>query len=81
MLLEYPSDDGSGVGPGGGAQCRESLVDRLAHHVRQRDASPAKGLHLAKSIGIQPDIHQSGTHAVKICCLYDDVKGHVATPG
>lgn len=50
---------------------RVSLVDGFAHEIRQRDALCPQLLRLAQPFGIEPDVDEAGSHAVKISRLYD----------
>jgi hypothetical protein len=63
VLLEYSPDDRADIGWGLRlSQGRESLVDRFAHHVRQRHPLRAESLRLPQSLLVEPDIDESGTH-------------------
>jgi hypothetical protein len=75
MHREYPADDRSDIGFGSRlAHRRKPFINRLAYDVRESDATLAKRLRLAESFGIEPHIHQSRAHAVKITCLYSIAK-------
>jgi hypothetical protein len=75
MHREYLPDDRSDIGFGSRlAHRRKPFINRFAYDVRESDATLAKRLRLAESFGIEPYIHQSRAHAVKIACLYSIAK-------
>ena len=53
-----------------GIEALESVVDRLAHEIRQRHAAFAQSPDFPQPVGIQADIHELAGHGVKIARLY-----------
>lgn len=52
------------------AQRRESLVDRFADQIRQRDPALAQPLGFPEALFIESHVHQPRAHPVKIARLY-----------
>jgi hypothetical protein len=73
--LEYPPDDRAGIGfQSGLLHRRKPFINRFAYDVRESYTALAKGLRLPEPFGIEPHIHQSRGHTVKIACLYGIAK-------